>query len=123
MGLRQRGTKWQAGMNCYLGKDHTIHANIEGRVKFTRDRVGKKTYAHVLDDEQWEAHLATCEYNRSKPRKGWIGQAEYEAEKKERHLAKKHAELVEMQSRPNFRNILKKQTKLAKKRRQKLRNR
>jgi large subunit ribosomal protein L27 len=40
--IRQRGTKYHAGNNTYLGKDFTIHALIDGKVEFTRgvkDRV------------------------------------------------------------------------------------
>ena len=32
--LRQRGTKWHAGTGVGLGKDYTIFATREGRVKF-----------------------------------------------------------------------------------------
>ncbi len=35
--IRQRGTKWQPGVGTYLGKDYTIHADIEGNVYFDRD--------------------------------------------------------------------------------------
>jgi large subunit ribosomal protein L27 len=38
--IRQRGTKVHAGTNVYLGKDHTIHAEIDGYVKF--DSLDKK---------------------------------------------------------------------------------
>lgn len=34
--VRQRGTKYHAGDNAYLGKDFTIHAKIDGTVKFRR---------------------------------------------------------------------------------------
>ncbi len=40
--LRQRGTKVKPGENVGLGRDHTIFALVEGRVKFQRkadDRV------------------------------------------------------------------------------------
>ncbi|MET0155192.1 MAG: 50S ribosomal protein L27 [Rickettsiales bacterium] len=33
--VRQRGTKYRAGKNVYLGKDHTIHAAIDGVIQFT----------------------------------------------------------------------------------------
>jgi large subunit ribosomal protein L27 len=39
---RQRGTKWHAGRNVGLGRDHTLFALIDGRVAFkakTKDRV------------------------------------------------------------------------------------
>jgi large subunit ribosomal protein L27 len=32
--VRQRGTKWHPGDNVGMGKDHTIFAVIEGRVRF-----------------------------------------------------------------------------------------
>ena len=34
--VRQRGTKFHAGNNVGLGRDHTIFALIEGQVKFER---------------------------------------------------------------------------------------
>ena len=35
--IRQRGTKWQPGKNVFMGKDHTIHAGVEGNVFFDRN--------------------------------------------------------------------------------------
>lgn len=43
--IRQRGTKYHAGLNTHLGKDHTIHSNIEGRVTFKK---GKDNRLYVL---------------------------------------------------------------------------
>ena len=42
--LRQRGTKYHPGENVCIGTDHTIHATIEGAVKFT---YGKDDRAYV----------------------------------------------------------------------------
>lgn len=39
--LRQRGTKFYAGLGTMLGRDHTIFALREGIVKF-RQKLGKK---------------------------------------------------------------------------------
>lgn len=39
--IRQRGTKWNPGTNVFMGKDHTIHAKIEGNVEFKTGRAGK----------------------------------------------------------------------------------
>jgi large subunit ribosomal protein L27 len=36
--VRQRGTKWHPGANVGLGKDHTIFALVEGKVKFLRGK-------------------------------------------------------------------------------------
>ena len=32
--VRQRGTKWHAGVNVGIGKDHTLFATSDGRVRF-----------------------------------------------------------------------------------------
>ena len=32
--VRQRGTKWHAGTNVGMGKDHTLFAKADGRVRF-----------------------------------------------------------------------------------------
>ena len=39
--IRQRGTRWAPGENVGLGKDYTIFALIEGKVKFTRTKNNK----------------------------------------------------------------------------------
>lgn len=45
--VRQRGTKFHPGENVYMGRDFTLHANIEGRVSFRR-RKDDRTYVSVL---------------------------------------------------------------------------
>ena len=39
--VRQRGTVHNAGENVYLGKDHTLHARVDGVVKFTKKKDNK----------------------------------------------------------------------------------
>ena len=39
--VRQRGTKFHAGENVGMGKDHTLYALASGTVKFTEKRVEK----------------------------------------------------------------------------------
>ncbi len=34
--IRQRGTKHHPGDNVYMGKDHTLHAKVDGVVKFQK---------------------------------------------------------------------------------------
>ncbi|QIF05559.1 50S ribosomal protein L27 [Roseimicrobium sp. ORNL1] len=34
---RQRGTKWHPGKNVGIGKDHTIFALVDGRVRFDQE--------------------------------------------------------------------------------------
>ena len=43
--IRQRGTKWHPGKNVGMGRDYTIYAMIEGRVKF-HER-GDRTFISV----------------------------------------------------------------------------
>ena len=38
---RQRGTKWHAGRNVGLGKDHTLFALVDGRVSFKTKAKGR----------------------------------------------------------------------------------
>ena len=38
---RQRGTKWHPGENVGIGRDHTLFALVEGRVKFLSKAGGK----------------------------------------------------------------------------------
>ena len=38
---RQRGTKWHAGRNVGVGKDHTLFALANGRVKFNTKAKGR----------------------------------------------------------------------------------
>jgi|TARA_R110000772_G_scaffold49123_5_gene112689 large subunit ribosomal protein L27 len=44
--VRQRGTKYHPGENVGIGKDHTIFAVAEGRVKFATKAKGR-TYISV----------------------------------------------------------------------------
>jgi large subunit ribosomal protein L27 len=38
---RQRGTKWHAGQNVGVGKDHTLFALMNGRVQFNTKAKGR----------------------------------------------------------------------------------
>ena len=39
--VRQRGTKHNPGENVYARKDHTLHAKVDGVVKFEKKAGGK----------------------------------------------------------------------------------
>lgn len=45
--VRQRGTKFYAGDNVGMGRDHTLFALTEGSVKFQTKR-GDRTYVAVV---------------------------------------------------------------------------
>ena len=40
--VRQRGTKFYPGVGVGMGKDHTLFALIEGRVRFHSGKLGRK---------------------------------------------------------------------------------
>ena len=40
--VRQRGTKFYPGTNVGLGRDHTLFATAEGRVRFHDGKLGRK---------------------------------------------------------------------------------
>jgi large subunit ribosomal protein L27 len=44
--VRQRGTKHHPGENVYMGKDHTLHAQVDGIVKFTK-RKDNRSYVSI----------------------------------------------------------------------------
>jgi len=48
--VRQRGTKHHPGENTFMGKDHTIHAAINGIVKFEKKK-GGKSYISIIPIE------------------------------------------------------------------------
>ena len=45
--VRQRGTKWHAGVNVGMGKDHTLFALVDGSVAFKAKNDGR-TYVNVV---------------------------------------------------------------------------
>ncbi|MEM9013925.1 MAG: 50S ribosomal protein L27 [Pseudomonadota bacterium] len=47
--VRQRGTKFHAGENVGMGKDHTLFALTPGRVKFAT-KSGGKSFVSILPD-------------------------------------------------------------------------
>ena len=45
--VRQRGTKWHAGKNVGIGKDHTLFALIDGRVQY-QTKSKDRTFVSVV---------------------------------------------------------------------------
>ncbi|MDX2029011.1 MAG: 50S ribosomal protein L27 [Alphaproteobacteria bacterium] len=45
--VRQRGTKYFAGENVGMGKDHTLFAKVGGKIEF-REKSGGRTYVSVV---------------------------------------------------------------------------
>lgn len=46
--VRQRGTRFRAGVNVGCGKDHTLFARAEGRVHFEMKGSKQRTFVNVL---------------------------------------------------------------------------
>lgn len=48
--VRQRGTRFHPGNNVYMGKDHTLHAKVNGVVQFTKS-TNNRSIVHILPAE------------------------------------------------------------------------
>ncbi len=53
--VRQRGTRFHAGVNVGMGKDHTLFALVDGRVKFGHKGEFNRQYVNVTPLESAEA--------------------------------------------------------------------
>ena len=56
--IRQRGTPVRAGENVGTGKDHTLFALVDGKVKFVKKGLGSKQFVTVVANEAVEAVAA-----------------------------------------------------------------
>ncbi|MDH3977691.1 MAG: 50S ribosomal protein L27 [Gammaproteobacteria bacterium] len=45
--VRQRGTKYHAGVNVGIGRDHTLFAKSDGRVKFVRKGPNNRMFVSI----------------------------------------------------------------------------
>ena len=48
--LRQRGTRYHAGVNVGIGRDHTLFAKADGRVQFRRRGPKNRQYVSVVPE-------------------------------------------------------------------------
>jgi len=53
--VRQRGTKFRAGKNVGIGKDHTLYAKVDGNVKFIDVTYNRKRRKEVSIEPVAEA--------------------------------------------------------------------
>ena len=49
--VRQRGTKHNPGDNVYASKDHTLHAKVNGVVKFQK-KAGGKSFVSIVPEAE-----------------------------------------------------------------------
>jgi large subunit ribosomal protein L27 len=48
--VRQRGTKFHAGENVGIGRDHTLFAKAGGRVEFSRRGAKNRQFVNVVSE-------------------------------------------------------------------------
>ncbi|MEZ5528824.1 MAG: 50S ribosomal protein L27 [Porticoccaceae bacterium] len=46
--VRQRGTKFHAGNNIGIGRDHTLFATVDGEVQFTVKGPNNRKYVNII---------------------------------------------------------------------------
>ena len=46
--VRQRGTRFHAGVNVGIGRDHTLFAKAEGQVKFEKKGPNSRQFVSVI---------------------------------------------------------------------------
>ena len=49
--VRQRGMEHHPGENVYAGKDYTLHARVDGVVKFTKKQ-GNKSFVSIVQEAE-----------------------------------------------------------------------
>ncbi len=62
--VRQRGTKFHPGENVYMGRDFTLHARVDGLVKFTKRR-NNRTFVNI--DPFEPVHETVAKVKKAKP--------------------------------------------------------
>ncbi|KAK9925524.1 hypothetical protein M0R45_033846 [Rubus argutus] len=88
--IRQRGTKFHAGKNVGLGKDHTIFSLIDGLVKFEKfgpDRKKVSVYPRVVQPENPNSY-------RVRKRENFRLQREKKKARKEGYILQNNPQLV-----------------------------
>lgn len=48
--VRQRGTRYHAGLNVGIGKDHTLFAKADGKVLFEKKGINNRMFVSVIAD-------------------------------------------------------------------------
>ena len=76
--VRQRGTRFHAGENTYLGRDHTLHAGIDGRVAFNKRRKNR-TFVSIIPLGDGEALVPAKPVKEKKQKSAPIAPAVSEA--------------------------------------------
>jgi len=64
--VRQRGTRFHAGENVYMGNDFTLHAAVDGVVSFRKRRLNR-TFVSIIPDEVVAETIATVDTPAAQP--------------------------------------------------------
>ena len=56
--IRQRGTRYHPGDNVYMGRDFTLHAQVDGKVAF-RKRRNDRMYVSIVPTDAVAETVAT----------------------------------------------------------------
>jgi large subunit ribosomal protein L27 len=49
--LRQRGTRYHAGVNVGMGRDHTLFAKADGKVEFQRKGPKQRLFVNIVPQQ------------------------------------------------------------------------
>ncbi len=58
--VRQRGTRFHPGTNVYMGRDHSLHAKVDGTIEFQKRRLNR-TFVNVIPFAEVEEKVAKVE--------------------------------------------------------------
>jgi len=81
--VRQRGTKFHPGLNVSMGKDHTLHALIDGTVTFTRGRKNRR-YVNITPLEGAVVATPPRKKKKAKPKAAPVVETAAPAKKKKK---------------------------------------
>jgi len=56
--VRQRGTRFHAGVNVGVGTDHTLFAKAAGKITFTVKGIKGRTFVNVVPEQEAAAETA-----------------------------------------------------------------
>jgi large subunit ribosomal protein L27 len=65
--VRQRGTEFHPGLNVYMGKDHTLHAQIDGIVVFKKSKNDRR-FVSILPAEAVALAASAAQKAKSAPK-------------------------------------------------------
>ena len=65
--VKQRGTRFHPGENVYMGRDHTLHAKIDGKVVFNKRKYGR-TFVSIAPLDGYVEEVAAKPAKKAAPK-------------------------------------------------------